>query len=350
MPLKLVRRAGSNNFYLRGSIRGEKGIFETAGTDKYEVAEAIRIKRENELLERSVFGVPATTTFPQAALSYLEEGGENRFLGKFDEATKRWTLLIGHFESTAIGKIGQAEIDAAAKVIYPKASPSTRKRQIYAPMSAVLHHAARKGWAEVPRIRGPKVPPPVTKWSTLERLEVLLPHCSPKLQRLVLFLTYTGARISEVLRVEWERDVSLARRTAILRRTKNGKMRTVHLPDPLLVALSGVPEKERKGKVFKWHARAAVYGPLRRACERAGVEYLPPHQQGRHTFASWLRTYAKRDLRGLMEDGGWENVRSVMRYAHIIPGESAKAVDQLPSVHTASTESEPITKLKRSKA
>jgi len=51
-----------------------------------------------------------------------------------------------------------------------------------------------------------------------------------------------------------------------------------------------------------------------------------------------------------MEDGGWENVQSVMRYAHIIPGESAKAVDQLPSVHTASTESEPITKLKRSKA
>jgi integrase len=349
MSLKLVRRQGSEHWYIRGTVRGQSA-FETTGTDNQEIAEAIRIKRENELLERSVFGAPSTTTFPKAALSYLEDGGEGRFLGKFDKATGRWTLLIGHFEHTPIGKIGQAEIDAAAKVVYPTASPATRKRQVYAPMSAVLHHAARKGWAPVPRIRSPKVAPPVTKWSTLERLETLLPHCSPKLRRLVLFLVYTGARISEVLRVEWERDVSLARRTAILRRTKNGKMRTVHLPDPLLIALAGVPEKERKGKVFKWHARAAVYGPLRRACERAGVEYLPPHQQGRHTFASWLRTYAQRDLRGLMEDGGWENVQSVMRYAHVIPGETAKAVDQMPSVHGASTEFAPIAKRKQSKA
>ena len=87
-----------------------------------------------------------------------------------------------------------------AEVIAPK-------RQVYIPMSAVLRHAARKGWCAMPLLQHPRVKPPKTKWSTPERLARLLPHCSPKLRRLVVFLTYTGARISEALRVDWEADV-----------------------------------------------------------------------------------------------------------------------------------------------
>src|SRR5665213_2168154 len=42
--------------------------------------------------------------------------------------------------------IGQAEIDAASQALYPTAMAATRKRQVYIPISAVLRHAARKGW------------------------------------------------------------------------------------------------------------------------------------------------------------------------------------------------------------
>lgn len=51
-----------------------------------------------------------------------------------------------------------------------------------------------------------------------------------------------------------------------------------------------------------------------------------------------IRRYAKRDLRGLMEDGGWKSVNSVIRYAHVVPGETATAVDLLPSVQKACIE------------
>jgi integrase len=337
MPLRLIRRGGSPHYYLRGTVRGIN-IYETTGTNDPKAAEAIRIKREAEALERSVFGAGATVTFAEAAVSYLSEGGgEARFLGKFDEKKGDWTLLIGHFSKTALGKIGQAEIDAAAQKLYPNAKPATRKRQVYIPMSAVLHHAARKGWCAVPLLRHPRVPKTKTNWSTPERLQKLLPHCSPKLRRLVLFLTYTGARISEALRIDWEADVALGRRSAILRRTKNGKPRTVHLPDPLLIELAKVLEVDRKGKVFDWVARSAVYKPLKRACRLAGVEYLPPHQQGRHTYATWLRTYAGLDLVGLKEAGGWESLSSVERYAHVVPNEAAKATDRLPDVQNPCT-------------
>lgn len=78
--------------------------------------------------------------------------------------------------------------------------------------------------------------------------------------------------------------------------------------------------------------RIIVHRPLRTACKNAGLPYLSPHKLGRHTYATWLRRYAGRDLRGLMEDGGWKSVNSVLRYMHVVPGETATAVDKLPAV------------------
>ena len=49
-----------------------------------------------------------------------------------------------------------------------------------------------------------------------------------------------------------------------------------------------------------------------------------------------------------MEDGGWKSVNSVLRYAHVVPGETAAAVDRLPSVQNpCMTKQEPRKRLKR---
>lgn len=323
MPLRLVRfPKRSPHWYIRGSVRGQ-AVFETTRTHDKDAAEALRIKREAQLLQRSVFGPGATVTFLEAAVSYLDDGGEARFIQP----------LVDHFGTTPLCQIRQDETDAAAKRLLPNAGPATRKRHVYGPLCAVLNHAARKGWVNPPRIQHPTIPVPSTKWSTPERLEKLLPHCGPDLRRLVMLLTYTGARLSEALGVDWDRDVNLAQRTIILPKTKNGKMRALHIPDALLIELAAVPEKERHGQLFTaWSDKRHVHKPLRTACRRAGVEYLPPHQQGRHTYATWLRMFAGLDLKGIMEAGGWDSVQSVARYAHVSPGEAARAADKLPSV------------------
>ncbi len=237
-----------------------------------------------------------------------------------------------------IGSIGQAEIDAAAFKLYPTAKNATRRRHCYTPMMAVLHHCARKGWIRAPIVTLPKAAKSVTTYSSASRLEKLLPFCNAKLRRLMVFLPYTGARVSEALRLDWEKDMDLQARTAILRRTKNGKPRTVHLPDPVLIELAAVKAEHRKGKVFDWANYRAVYKPLRRACKLAKVDYLPTHQSGRHTFAAWLRIHAKRDLVGLKNDGGWDSIQSVMRYEHLVPGESVEAVNRLPVVQNVCTQ------------
>lgn len=331
MSLKIVRRKGTNHLYLRGTVRGQS-VFETTGTDDYKTADAIRIKREAQLLERSVFGHRATILFSEAALSYLEAGGEARFLGQQDAATGNWTLLIGHFKTTPIGCIGQAEADEAARTICPKAGPATRKRHVYVPLCAVLNHAARKGWCQAPIINHPRVPATQPQWATPDYVEKLLPHCAPRLRRFVVVIVYTGARLSEALRLTWEDDIDLSQRRIVFRRTKNGKQRVAHVPDPLLIELAGVPVAERTGRLFVWAHKSHVRKPLMTACKNAGLAYLSPHKLGRHTFATWLRLYAKRDLKGLMEDGGWDSISSVVRYAHTIAGETQRAVDLLPNV------------------
>jgi len=334
MPLRLTKRKGSPHWYVRGSVRGTH-VFETAGTDDKAAAEAFRIKRESQLLDDSVFGPGSTVTFADAVVSYLDAGGEARFIGTWDHKKKTGTLLAGHFGFRPLAKIGQTEADDAARKLLPNAGPATRKRHIYVPLNAILNHADSKGWGRAPKLKAPKVPESQHAWATPEWVSTLLPHCAPRLRRLVMVLVYTGARLSEALRLSWDCDVSLQQRTIVFRRTKSGKMRTAHIPDPLLIELAAVLEAERWGQVFLWADKCHVYGPLRTACRNAKIGYLSPHQLGRHTFATWLRIYAKRDLRGLMADGGWDSVASVARYAHVTPGESVAAVNALPHVQTS---------------
>src|ERR1700735_4297874 len=74
MPIRLVRRAKSPHWIMRGTVRGVR-VEESTGTGDKRAAEEIRAKREAEILAQSVYGRRATATFAEAALSYLECGG-----------------------------------------------------------------------------------------------------------------------------------------------------------------------------------------------------------------------------------------------------------------------------------
>ncbi len=173
---------------------------ESTGTDDKKIAEEIRAKREAELLNESVYGRRATATFAQAALSYLEQGGSKRYLNK----------IIAHFGTTALTRVDQDAIDRGARKLYPDASASTRVRQFYVPVSAVMTHAAKRGWCSKLIIERPKTPPARSRWITLEEANRLVDACADHLRPLVTFLIYTGARAGEALWLDW-RTVDLNR-------------------------------------------------------------------------------------------------------------------------------------------
>ncbi len=342
MPLKLVPRHGSPYLYIRGSIRGIS-VDESTGTSDRQAAEDILTLRAAELLTRSIHGDSATRTFAEAALSYMETGGERTHL----------TPLIKRLGKTKLADIGQDDIDKAARALKPNAGPATLNRQIYTPMAAVLHHAARKKWCAKPVIARPAEPEGRVRWLTHAEAETLIAAAN-HIEPLVIFLLCTGARISEALNMDW-RDVDLSRcHVSILNvgsggaGTKNGESRGVPLHPRALAALANLPH--RTGNVFRrhyggvrWNGTVRPVGvpyesrggkgggqvktAWRGMLKRSGITNFTPHDC-RHTWATWHYA-ANRDIAALMELGGWSDVDSVMRYTHINVGHLAPSIGKI---------------------
>jgi integrase len=329
MSLRLVRRPKSPHWIIRGTVRRVR-VEESSGTSDKRVAEEIRAKREAQILAESVYGRRATATFAEAALSYLEAGGNKKFLEP----------VIKHFGTTPLARIDQDAIDHGARKLYPLVSSSTRNRQFYTPTSAVLKHAAKRGWCSAIILERPGAPPSRIRWLTLEEANRLIECSGDHLRPLVTFLLYTGARPGEALWLDW-RNVDLTRSHVIFANAKNGESRGVPLNQRALLALANLPHRE--GEVFRrpdglpyerpkriddTSAGSRIKRAFAGACKRAGISDFSPHDC-RHTWATWH--YAEnRDLGALMKLGGWKTIAMVMRYAHVNVGELKHTIDRLP--------------------
>lgn len=336
MPLKLVRRKRSPYWYIRGSIRGIS-VDESTGLVGYADAEEALALRGAELVRRSIHGDSATRTFAEAALSYLETGGERKHLAPI-------LRLLG---KKPLAQIGQGLIDETAKRLKPRGSPATLNRQVYTPIAAVLHHAARKRWCDRPVIARPKEPKGRVRWITPEEADRLVDGAGDSLRPLVIFLLCTGARLSEALYLNW-RDVDLSAAQVTFLDTKNGEDRGIPLHPRAVAALANLPH--RTGALFRrhyggvrWNKKVRPVGPpyadrkgtgggqVKTAwaamLKRSKISDFTPHDC-RHTWATW-HYRANRDIAQLMALGGWKSPEMVMRYTHVNTSHLAGSVGRI---------------------
>jgi len=312
MPFKLVRRHGSDNWYIRGSVRG-KSVDESTGVSDKALANRILEARETEIILSTLPGRRASAPFIAVAVSYMENGGEPRFVH----------ALVDYFGTRPVSEIGQADLESAAKALYPRCARSTINRQVFTPFSAVMRHGAVRGLCEYKELERPKQPKGRVRWLTLEEADRLIAACSPTLQPVVVLLLYTGARLGEALSLEW-RQVDLKRAHVAFLNTKNGTDRGMPLHPRVVAALANL--SHRDGRVFltsegkaygaeSADGRGYIGSPFKAARERAGIEDFHPHDC-RHTWATWHYA-ANRDLLKLMTLGGWKTISMVQRYAHV---------------------------------
>lgn len=353
MPLKIVKRKGTDALYLRGTVRGQ-GIFESTGTADPKQAEAIRAKREAELWEASVFGKRAVVTFATAVASYIEAQPRS--------ATTLTHLerLLKHFKNARVADISQSSLDQAYKSILSKgaeASGATKIRAVLTPLRAVLEFAAVRGWCDRPAFERPRVQQTKMRFLRPDEAVDLVNAAAPHVRPLLVFLIGTGARMSEALELEWQ-DVDLLGRRAVVWQ-KQGCERHIDLPPVVVMALGALPY--RSGRVFRPLRSRRPKGANRGkelgdayydtgrtgggqiksawafACKRAGLpghdrvwiprgqktekrQFVPdltPHAM-RHTFATWHYCVHK-DLLKLKDDGGWQTIAMVARYAKKMP-------------------------------
>jgi len=265
-------------------------------------------------------------------VSYQENGGSSRFLAP----------VIKHFGTTPLARIDQEAIDRMARKLYPDASDATRNRQAYTPASAVMRHAARRGWCAALILERPAPSQERVRWITLREANRLIDACSNHFRPLVIFLLYTGARAGEALWLDW-RNVDLARAHVTFPKTKNGEARGVPLHGRVIAALANLGHRE--GEVFRrpdglpyerpdedddvdTSAGTRIKTAFRGACRRAKITDFHPHDC-RHTWATWHYA-ANRDLGALQRLGGWKSIRMVMRYAHTNVDEHKHTIDRLP--------------------
>jgi integrase len=322
MPIKLIDpRAGKTpNFSIRGTHHGQY-VDRTTGTADRKKATKYLNKVRDEI-ERGVFTPKGSVTFAKATLSYLRNGGEDTFLGP----------LVDYFGEAPLLDIDQAAIDEAAHFIYPNASPATRNRQVYTPVSAILKHSK----VEYP-IRRPKGAQGTikTEWMTPPQAERLLDAAEardPEFRTFLAILLYTGARLSEVLNMGCQ-FVDLSEAMIFIPKTKNSEPRAIYLPPALIAELANHPRglDRPKERLCRFRKNGHLYNLMKDAKRAAELPDVTFHTF-RHTWATWMRRYAKLDTKGLVGTGAWKDEKSAARYQHVVVTEEAQRADLLPVV------------------
>lgn len=324
MPLKLHKRTGSPFWHITGTVNGQR-IRKSLGIElafKAE-AEAYKARLEADLVARRAYGKRATYTFAEAALAYIESGGEARFLAK----------IIAHFgPDTALAAIDGQAIREAERALFPHVAPATVNRQLITPISAIYNLAADEGLAEHRRFRKRKGDQIRTRWLAPEEIEALLTAAraqAPHLMPVLAMLIGGGLRVSEALRVTVS-TYHASTGEILVAQSKNGTARLVklprraaeimraHLPEAGVICLT----PKRKPYVITPGRGGQISTAFDAARAAAGLgPEVTPHTL-RHTWATWF--YAQtRDFGGLLDQGGWRKSDMAMRYRKIAPEDLA---------------------------
>jgi len=311
-------RKGSPNWRVRGKYLGIN-VERSTGVSDRKIAVRILAKWKGEI-ERGAYARSSDPTFASAALSYMQAGGERRFLPP----------LIRHFGMRLLAEISQADVDAAAVLLFPNATPATRNRQVYSPVSAVLQHGGVD--AGLNRPKGARGEARLCWLSKQEAFALLAAagEIHPRFGTLCTFLLYTGCRLSEALRLQ-AAEIDLGASYAYVRTTKNGDPRPVHLPPILVAALANTGLGRRVAFGFAKCGR--IYDLLDQAATRSGVR-IPDRVAFhifRHTYGAWMRRHARLDTSGLVGTGAWKSRQAAAVYEHVEVSEEARKADLLPT-------------------
>jgi len=316
VPIKIVapKPGRTPYFRLRGTYLNVRVDRSTGNTDRRFAVKALaKIKQE---IERGALSVKTGPTFAEAMTAYLSAGGNPRFLQP----------LLAYWGEAYLADIDQIELDRCAAELYPGATPATRNRQVYTPVSAIRRHAGLTDALRRPKgARGARR----VHWLRPDDAAALLAACEaqgPRFGALCTFLLYTGSRLSEGLALDWA-DVDLTAATAYSPDTKTGEPRLVHLPPVVVAGLAGLPG--RSGPVFGYAKSGHLYKLLHRAEAACGV-IIP---QGisfhifRHTYGTWMR----RAGADLVKTGAWRSRQAADVYDHLDGAEHARLADMLPT-------------------
>lgn len=239
-----------------------------------------------------------------------------------------------------IGKLRVKEITPAyvrqlAKELYPTASVDTWQRQVVTPIRSVINHAHELGKCPPIRIRSfdkderirqdrargkeSRVPKTPGSWPWLH---AFMAAAEPRDAALAYFMFRHGARITQSIELDRRYDLDLSAGRVRLAPTKGHDAEWVTLDPEEVVMIANLPLPYRgaaRHRVFGLGGgrSGALYARWRATCERAGIQYLPPHSAGRHGFGTEMIVRQGVDPASAARQGRWADPAVMLRtYSH----------------------------------
>jgi len=319
MPLKLYRQGPI--WHYRGTIgpagrrQRLRGSCHTADKD---IAARQIAEIEKRYWDGHFNGPGAILTFDQACIKFIADGKPTT-VGTSD--------VVGpardYFGNTLVKDITAQSIRAMAMALYGHCTNASKNRLAITPVQSIINHAADAELCSPVRVKRFREEPKEKEPATLEWVQAFMAEAKPHLGAYALFMFLTGARPSEALTVQRERDLDLQQSTVIIRQTKSvrdsnvaAKERTAHLQPMLVAALANLPVVPGR-PLFVYRTYGDLAGMWDTVIARAKITRLTPHCC-RHGFATELLRRGV-DVHTVAWLGGWASPAQVLKtYGHAI--------------------------------
>jgi len=241
----------------------------------------------------------AAFTFADAVTHYPAKPKEAGYLIK----------VLPHLADLPCDDIAPDFVRSLGPLIAPQSATDTWKRQILAPVSAVINHAHDKRLCQSIRIKGysakeriaqdaargkqSRAPRQAGSWAWIDSLR---DNANAYVIAGLEFMFETGCRVSQMTALTPD-DLDLQNRRVWVIAQKSHPAQWVDISDEMMVTLANLPARRplksrsrQKGsaKTFGYADRTGYTAALRKACKAAGAAYLSPHQAGRHGFYTEL--------------------------------------------------------------
>lgn len=217
-------------------------------------------------------------------------------------------------------------------------SPATVVRYMAALSHAYTIAIKEWGWIEsspVQKVTKPKEPRGRVRFLDNDERERLLQACkessNPYLYIIVVMALSTGMRQGEILNLKWS-DVDFEKMRVILRETKNGEIRQVHISDHALKLLCELDKVRRIDSQFLFPGKFPkkpidIRTAWENAVKKADISDFVFHSL-RHTCASYLAMNGA-SLAEIAEVLGHKTLAMVKRYAHLSASHTAGVLSRM---------------------
>lgn len=327
--------------YLRGKVYWVKGrrpdndryIRESLGTSDLEVAEAKVREIYAEARKRRILGPDAPKpedeiVFAACVLLYNASPRDSKYL---DAIVRR----IGKMK---VREITPQFVRQLARKMHPAASTDTWQRQVITPIRSVINNAHELGKCapirikafdkaervkqDVARGKQSRVPKAPGSWPwVLTFCDAAKALGKPRYAALAYFMFRHGYRITQCISMTRREDLDLSAGKVRVHASKGHPAHWVDLDPEEVVMIANLPlpyRGEAQGRVFgiAGGRSGALYRDWKDICERAEIEYLPPHSSGRHGYGTEMVVRQKMDPVSAA-DNLWSDPSVMLRtYSH----------------------------------